>query len=506
MATGFSKNRTIVNIGSQWVTQLVNLTVTLGLIGYAVGVLGAEHYGGWAAIVSVIGYLTMLDAGMSVTVQYYVSRYTTSGEKGRISVFYSAAHVIYGIAGLVSLCVCYLLALDSSFLFKNLSSAVAAENGAALKWVGAGMFLFMMSMPAQGALMGSQHHAIKNLIEIISVVIRLLVVLLCFNFLTPSLAYLGFAFFISCLFRFVLCRMAIARVDSSLTVDLKLINRVALIDVFSFGGHATFWSVATAIVRESGPLLALLSLGSKESTYVYVGTRLVRSMGIFVQSAAQVFMPIATSLNESSDVEALRKLLITGTRYCALLGVAAAGVLLAFGESILWHWLGDDGAYSVVLITTLGTVGVWIFQVALSMIMGLKVLWPITAMMVFRMVFAVVLALVLGQYYGIAGLALGLVVPVALTSFFYIPWLAVRRVDVAGSELIKTICVPVLIGVLTGCMAYLLQRIWNPVELSMLVAELISVFLFFAVLSHFWGIDSQSRSMITRKFQSLVGA
>lgn len=501
MATGFNKKRTAVNVASQWLVQLANIVITLLLIGYAVGALGAEHYGGWAAIVSIIGYLTMLDAGMSVSVQYYISRFSTAKEPGKLAEFYSSIYVVYLCAAFLGLVICLWLAENPDLLFGRLDAEIKAENSAALQWVAGGMFLFLASMPAQGALMGLQRHSVKNMIEILSLLARLLLVIGLFEFVQPSLEYLGLAFFAAALLRLVLCLFAIRKQGKVFVFRWEKISGASMKEVFSFGGHSTFWSVATAIVRESGPLLALLTMGATESTLVYVGTRLVRSVGVFIQSAGQVVMPIATSLKEQSDDHSMKFILLYGTRFCALLAFSGAAVLIVFSEAILYQWLGVDGisAYGVVLVTTLGMLGVWIHQVSLSIVMGSRILWPLTMMMLFRVAGCILFALVLGKYWGVTGLAAGLVIPVALTSLFYIPYLALKTVASSGRELAGQLVVPMLIGLLLAVLGYALRELLVPQSIGYLAVDLAIMAVVFAVLAYSWGIGKQARLQLTAK-------
>ena len=502
---GLNKNRTVLNVLSQWAMQIANIVITFALIGYAINLIGAEAYGVWAAIISIIGYLTMLDAGMSVTVQYYVSRYSTSGDEAKLKTFYSTAVIVYGIAAVTAYLVCLWLSDESSIIFSTVPPALVGENIAALKWVGTGMFLFMLSMPSQGALMGLQRHYIKNIIEVFSLFSRLLIVVALFEMKSASLEYLGFAFFVASAIRLVLCQLVISRVEPRLKINFRLVNLSTFKQVFAFGGHAAFWSFATAIVRESGPFVALLLLGPKESTYVYVGVRLVRSVGVFIQSAAQVFLPVATSLKEKADNVGMQLLVLKGLRYCSLMAFSGAAMLIVFGESILWYWLGDSEAYGVVVATTLGTLGVWINQVSLSVIMGMKVLWPITLMMLFRLVFCIVLALLLGGFFGVTGVASGLIIPVAITSLFVIPYFVIQRVEVNALDMFKMLTAPAIIGFVVYLSALSLYEYWKPVDVLALLFELALMLIIFISLALVWGLDKEDRFMLRKKYFKVSG-
>jgi O-antigen/teichoic acid export membrane protein len=103
---GVTTRQTGLNIASQWGLHITNVVVNLFLIRYVIGKVGAEHYGGWTTIVSVIGYLSILTAGMSLTMQHYVARFEARQEQTSLISVYNSSYVIYGIAAVIALLVC----------------------------------------------------------------------------------------------------------------------------------------------------------------------------------------------------------------------------------------------------------------------------------------------------------------------------------------------------------------------------------------------------------------
>jgi len=57
MKAQVSTTRTGVNIASQWALHLAIVGVNMFLIAYVLDRVGPEHYGGWAIIISIVGYM-----------------------------------------------------------------------------------------------------------------------------------------------------------------------------------------------------------------------------------------------------------------------------------------------------------------------------------------------------------------------------------------------------------------------------------------------------------------
>jgi len=360
----------------------------------------------------------------------------------------------------------------------------------------------MMAMPAQGALQGLQRHYISNAIELFSLIVRFFAVVLMFNVSYPTLEYLGMAFFCAALVKLILCLIFISQVCPHIKFDLGLINSVAMKDVFSFGGHSTFWTISNVIIRESGPLVTAIVVGAKESTYIYVGIRLVRAVGVFIRSAAQVFLPVTASLYETGHMVMIRQATLEGTKMCALMALSGAAILMIFGESVLFQWLGEDGlsAYGIVVLFSIFMTINWITNVQQKVVMGMRILWPITHIMMFRLITGLLFSIWFGLLWGVEGVVLGLVLPETLTNFIVIPWLIANHVGLSILDNLKSMLIPIVICIVIAIVGVVLTRIWEPDKLVILIFECLILLLLFILMVFNFGIDQRKRAVILQQF------
>ncbi len=505
MQSQVTTKRIGLNIASQWALSITNIVINFFLIGYVIAKVGAEHYGGWTAIVSIIGYLSMLDVGLSVAIQHYVARFSASGEKNRMVSLFSSAYVVYGFSAVAAALLCFGASLVYPAIFPKVPTEAAIECVVSLRWVSVAMLIFILNLPVRGALLGLQRHYVRNTIEFSSLLVRAGTVLVSFGMFGPSLAYLGMAFFAAALVRFVLSRAALRLIEPNLCFRLSFVTRSSLRDVFSYGGHSFFWTIATVVVRDSGPILATILISPAAATYLYVGTRLVRSLGTFMSGAGQVFVPVASALQATDDNVRLRAALVRGTRFCALFAFSAAAMLLIFGRMALYHWVGfnDDTAYYIVVVTTIGMLGSWVFTVAQSILMGARILWPLTGMLMFRLVSCVVLGTIMGYYLSVTGLAMGLTIPILITSSTLVPHLACRHTDIRiGNLLRESLPGPLVVGSMVAMGAWMIQHVWPPESVWILMAQCAAVLVLFLIIAVVLGLDTASRKLILAKIST----
>lgn len=505
MSHQISTKRVGLNIASQWTFSVINMVVNFFLIGYVVAKVGMEHYGGWTSIVAIISCLATLDAGMSVAIQYYVARlYVSKHEKELISLF-SSAYVIYVIAAVLSLVSCLVISHYYPLLFPKVPVKAATEISVALRWISLSMLFYMLNLPIQGSLRGLQRHYMRNIIEALSLLVRALVVFVAFAVDSPSLSHLGFAFFVATVVRFVASKIVLSKVASHLRFHPSLVTKASLRQLFSYSGHSFFWTIATVVVRESGPIVANIMLDATSATYLFIGTKLVQALGAFITSAAQVFVPVASSLRATNDDLRLRSVLIRGTRLCCLLGLGCAAVLIIFGRSILYHWVGftDNTGYIIVIIMTLGRLPTWIFNAALSMLMGMRQLWSITSMLIVSTVSCLILMPVLSHFYGVYGLAVGLIVPLAILYSIWVPWRASRVCAIKVRHLLRhALPAPIFVTVCVIVFSCVIQQAYQPNTIAILIAELAGAMIIIGGLGLYKGLDKPSRDMLISKLSS----
>ena len=499
MSNEVTTKRTGINIASHWVLHVINVIVNFFLIGYVIAKVGAEHYGGWTSIVSVIGYLSILNLGLSLTVQHYVARLSAKQEHSELVSVYSSAYVIYGIGSIVALLLCFCLSFAYDSLFTKVPDQSAIECSTALRWVGLSMFFLMLNLPVQGTLFGLQRHYIRNLIEIVSLLIRAGTVVTAFNFFSVSLAYLGLAFFMASIVRFVLCRFALWRIYPQLKIRPSMINKKTLKKMLSFGGHSFVWTMSGVIIRDSAPILATVIVGPEAATYWYVGNRLCVAFGGLISTAAYVFVPLSSSLYASEKWEQLKNALIRGTRLSALLGLNGVVMLIMFGSDLISFWMGPgfELSYHVLVITALGWLAKWVFNIGEAVLIGTRKLWLLTTIMLFYVVGGLSLAVLMAHVWGILGLTCGLVLPIAINNLFVVPFFASKACKIETRQLLRrALPVPLIISLVLIVSIVAIKKVLPAVTLQLFIVQTIIIAVIFGALSLLFGLDVTTRNIL----------
>jgi len=492
-----------VNIASQWVLHVINVVVNFFLIGYVVAKVGPEHYGGWTTIVSMIGYLSLLSAGLSLAVQHYVARLSAVENHSELISMFSSSYVIYTVSAALALVVCLGLSFFYDSIFTKVPAQSAMECAVALRWVAISMFLMMLNLPVQGALLGLQRYYLRNIAEAMGLFVRTVTVVIAFRYFGYSIAYLGLAFFVASCVRFFFCKIALWRICPELKFRFSTINKEAFRNIFSFGGHSFVWTISVIIIRDSAPILATIIIGPKAATYWYVGNRLCVAFGGLITGAGQVFVPVASSFYISEKWDQLKSALIRGTRFCGLFAFSGSVVLIMFGRDLIYFWMGSgfEASYYVLVIITLGWLTKWTFSVGMAVLIGARRLWLLTSMMLFYVIGGVLLATLLGYKWGILGLTAGFVIPLVINEIFFIPYFSAEACKIKLRVLLtRSLFAPLIIALTLILCIMVTQHIIPASNVVRLIVQISLALVVFGALTFLFGLDTATRRVLIDRF------
>src|ERR1700674_1012738 len=99
----FGRPGTIRNVFSNWGSIAVAMAINVFLSPYVVHHLGNAVYGVWTVILSLTGYLGLLDLGVRGAVTRYVAKFHAERDHRRAGEVASSAMVIFGTVGLIAL-------------------------------------------------------------------------------------------------------------------------------------------------------------------------------------------------------------------------------------------------------------------------------------------------------------------------------------------------------------------------------------------------------------------
>lgn len=424
------------NVFSNSAGYVINVVVAILLKPLVLEELGSEINGAWQLVVALTGHYGLLDLGIRSAVGYYVAVHAARRDTAGVQRVLGTAMVLMGIATLVSLLATGVLYLVLP-LWKPQICALEPRIVPALLVMGCGFALSFPMAIFSTVLYARQRLDLQNAIGISQ---RLLSALLIVLALRAGAGVLGLSWVVvSCnalgwLAHFVLAR----RLMPEVRFAPRPFSRATVRELSGYGIFNFIVNAADSILVYSDTVIIGVFMASGAAvTYYTNASDLIPYYMQVIYSVTWAFTPYATTLYAGGDLQALQRLHLLGTRTTLLLGTLLAGGMLLLGHDLIAVWLGPE----FVTENPLGSSAVVLAILSCAALMrasqsvGRQILFAtqevrfLGKLALFEAVANLVLSCLLIRWLGLAGVALGTLIPILITQGFVQPWYLARRLE-----------------------------------------------------------------------------
>lgn len=464
------------NAIANWLAFLFVAGVNFFLSPFVVQHLGNTAYGVWSLLVSLVGYLGLLDFGVRGAITRYVAHHHAIGSSSECSSIVSAGTVLFGLLGIVAILLSGVFAFLAPTLF-NIPASLIDETRIILVIGGCTVAVTLVGGVFAGVITALERFDISSGIEIIVTTIRTIMVVIALQqgYGLVSLAYIHLA-------------------TSVLIGVIAWTNTRWLYP----GLRLQFWSPLSSYIRKILSFSVFLSLLHIFGIIIYYTDALV--IAVFLPISAVTFFVIASNLCDYATkvAGALSKIMLP--RVSALISVgsekiedeilsaarvatlATASIAITFwfrGESFINLWMGVGyGPISGSVLQILAFV-VWLGgarAIAASAIIGAdkhRLLVPVFA---FEAVFNLALSAALADPFGLTGVALGTLIPSLVVSLKYIPQCLSKSIGVPVSRFYRNAWILPTVACIPFALANYLFEYYSPAKsLAVFFIQVISV-------------------------------
>jgi O-antigen/teichoic acid export membrane protein len=331
-----------------WATQLLMLVPQVILVPYLIGTIGEVGYGVYALVWALMVSIDQLEKSLQSGVVKYSAAYLAQGLNDEVNKIISSSFV-YSLFLAVLACI-------GIFVAAAFYNDPSGQIGTALFIVGI-MLLFIVPLtPYIAVIQSMQRYYVGAIADTLSRYISLLVVVIWFGMVRPSVEALIVITAVMLFFsRLVQVPIAYHFVPG-LQINTRLFDKESFRLIAAFGAATVLASAC----------LAMNTTGVRWLMDALVSTRFVAHLAIMLMPAmllSQIIsamtitvMPATSACVATGNQRMLQELLIRGMRYTtimALAGLFAAGLLM---RDVLNIWVGPNyvflAPYVLVLFVT----------------------------------------------------------------------------------------------------------------------------------------------------------
>jgi O-antigen/teichoic acid export membrane protein len=485
----------IRNICANWASVGINLVVAFVMSPFLVHALGDSRYGLWVLVLSVTGYMGLLDSGLRVSIVKHTAERNARGDVDGLNRILFTALSLYGSLGAVVV----LASFVSSFFFEHIFAVAPADVpvGRVLTVIAGLNVALSLPLGVFGSLLaGLQRYDRLTSSGIIVLLLRTIAIVVAVKS-GMGLITLGWIHVASQLLSGAILFHMAARAFPQLSLYPRRLERATMRVLYNYSGFILLNNVATFLLFYSGEVLIGMFIGAAEVTVYAIARSLVQYLSTIIGSMAQVFHPYASDQHARGNPGAVLDALIMGTKSSLLIALPIGVAFVIVGPTFIGLWMGAEYGRSAGLLLAWLTVPqiVWLSQsTATNILLGVGRHRTIAMLNVVTGLAAILGSVALVPVFGSVGVAAGAAVPILISSGLILPVLTARAVNIG----LKDFVVEAYLGPLTAVLPFttvlfVMSRLWLPDHLAAFALQLLVSLCVFFPAAYFLAFNQAER-------------
>lgn len=320
------------SIATNYLALLTQIVFLLGLTPFVVHQLGAAVYGGWALVLSISGYLRLLDGGLGQATARFVAAARSDDERRVVIATNAAMLAPVALAGVV---IGLALGVLAPHLFDDLSGI-----GLAIA-IGAVSTALQLPLAAwANGLFGLHLIVARNVFVIARMALSAAAIVIAVLAGGGLVAFVAAAAVAELAVALACVVYSYARV-AGLRARPGDVRRDQIRPTLTFA-MATFGiTVATQIAFYSDSLVVGVAQGAAVVAVYTIAMRIAEGCQMVLAQFADVFLPTMTGLHVDEDHAASQRLVRIGTRVTLAVALPLITLVVGLGGPLIHVWVGD---------------------------------------------------------------------------------------------------------------------------------------------------------------------
>jgi len=419
------------NVTTRYIAVAAEIATGLITLPFNLHHLGTEAYGLWMLTAGLTIHFSLLDLGYGGAMIKFVAQYRAHKDSRALNEIASTLFYLFAGFGVLAYLVVMGLAFNLEHVFRI--TQAQAEIG---KWIlliiGVNVALNFPFSVYGGVSSGFQRYDINNVVAVVSnvlvAVVNIAVVLAGYGLITlvASTAFVRFVTY------FIYRRTAYTAFPA-LRLRPSLFRKDRLREVTGFSVYSSIIDWANKLNYELDEVVIGIFLGAGPVAIWAVADRIISGTQRLTNQANAILLPVVVDSEATQNTSRLQKVLLEGTRLSLATVLPIALVLIVLAEPLIRAWIRKPEIMAAVPVIQILALAVALRVGNATSTTVLKGSGHIRRVAMVNIASGLVnlalSALLIGPF-GLVGVAVGTVIPVAFSSIFILFPMACRRVGV----------------------------------------------------------------------------
>lgn len=430
------------NLSTRYVAIAVEAVLGVLILPFNVAHLGTAAYGLWVLTASITTYFSVLDLGYSGAIVKFVAQYRTRRDVRALNEILSTLFVVFVTIAAAMYLAALALAGRVDSIFTITPDQVATAR-VLLLIVSVNVAASTAFSVFGGVINGFQRYDLNNLVgtasSVATAAVNVAVLLLGYGLVELVLAMTAVRVLTLWIYR-----ANAYRVFPGLRVRPSLFRMARLREVTGFSIHMAVIDWANKLNYSVDALVIGAFLNTTAVAVWAIAQRLAELAQRLANQLNDILFPAVVENDTAARLDRLQRIFIEGTKLSLATVIPLAGVLLLMAEPLVITWVGPEFRGSVVVLQLLAVVVIIRVgnAVGMTLLKGAGSHRTVAATNLTTAVCNVALSIALVKPYGLPGVAMGTLIPVALASLLILFPLACRRVELSLGHAVGRAVVP----------------------------------------------------------------
>jgi O-antigen/teichoic acid export membrane protein len=505
-ATDGAIRNVVTGTATKYLLLAVNVALGVFLLPFTLGHLGAAEYGLWMLVASMTYYFQLLDLGYGSGVVRHIAEADARHDLDRVNRIASTFVVVYAGLGLAAAAGVAAIIVWIIPRFPRLHADQIARAQILLALMGVRIAVGFPMTVFGAATTARQRFALNNTVAIGVTLANGAVTYLVLSAGYGLIALVAATTAVG-LASYAAYAWTARRAFPTLRIRPSAFSRDLVREITTYSIYLFLIDIAIQIGFNLDNIVIGAALGTSAVAVYAIALRLADYQRQMCNQFNGLLFPVVVRFDASGRRDALRDLLVDGTRIALTLVVGVTVCVMAFGRPLIVRWMGAGFEGSVVPLYVLALTGiVLVGQGPLGTILlgtGRHRLVAVVALL--EALVNLALSLVLVRSYGITGVAIGTALPVIVANLCVLLPAACRQAGIGVGTFARIVAGPAIVGAVPAIgVAVALRLSWPPESLVVTIGEGAVTGLVYLTVVALGGLDSDVRHRYVDHVRHLV--
>jgi O-antigen/teichoic acid export membrane protein len=440
------KKEFISSVIANWVETGFRYLIALVLTPIIVHSLGNERYGIWSLAISFTGYYGIIDFGIKSTTVKFFSEYAAKSDVDQCNRLLSTVLYIYFFMATLACTFSLVLALFSDTLFK-VSSHLEDELFIVILLIGINVGLAFLFKVFNGIIISLRRFDISRTIQVSFLIVRSVAIIVLLNMdyklITMAVVVLScdiLSHITEVLFAF--------KLFPSLRIRYRLVSLSLIKSSAKFTANNFIIHTSRMITEKTDQVIIGIFLGVEYIVYYAIAESLMRYVRKVPKGITDTIMPFASHLDSKGEAQSLEAFLYIVPKYVLTFSIFALFIFYEFGKELIYLWMGPgfEKSYLLLNMLMLAEMAAILASVIGQVSVGVGKNEIYARICILETVSRIGLSILLLHYWGLAGVAMGVVITSGTVRGFLMPYIMSRNGQLSWGTWLKETIFPVVLS------------------------------------------------------------